>query len=95
MTEFHATFHLCFKGRFSADLLYSECFHEFNLLNKELNIHEEYDTIGDTSYCDQYINELQDDNHSTDAFDIVSNASIDLGCHEDEIVPFGNTKDNE
>ena len=60
-----------------------------------MNIHEEYATIGDTSYCDQDINELQDDNHSTNYFDIVSNASTDIGCHEDEIVPFGNPKDNE
>jgi hypothetical protein len=35
------------------------------------------------------------DNHSIDAFDIVSNASTDLGCHEDEIVPFENPKQNE
>ena len=95
LVYFHAAIHLFCKGRFLADLLYYECCHEFNLLNKELNIHEEYATIGDTSFCDQYINELQDDNHSTDAFDSVSNASIDLGCHEDEIVPFGNPKDNE
>jgi hypothetical protein len=32
------------------------------------------------------------DNHSIDAFDIVSNASTNLGCHEDEIVPFENPK---
>ena len=95
LVDFHAAFHLFCKGRFLADLLYSECCHEFNLLNKELNIHEEYATIGDTSYCDQYINEIRDDNHSTYAFYIVSNASTDLGCHEDEIVPFGNPKDNE
>ena len=30
----HAAFHLFCKGRFSVDLLYSECCHEFNLLNK-------------------------------------------------------------
>ena len=94
MANFHAAFHLFCRGIFLADLLYSECCHEFNLLNKELNIHEEYATIGDTSYYDQDINELYDDNHITNAFDIVSNASTDLGCHEDGIVPFGNPKDN-
>jgi hypothetical protein len=34
------------------------------------------------------------DNHSIDAFDIVSNASTNLECHEDEIVPFENPKDD-
>ena len=79
--DIHAAFHLFCKGIFSADLLYLECCHAFNLLNKELNIHVEYAAVGDTSYCDQDINEFQDDNHIIDAFDIVSNASIDLGCH--------------
>ena len=74
LAYFHASFHLFCKGRFSADLLYFECCHEFNLLNKELKIHEEYAAIGVTSYCDKHINELQDDNHSIDAFEIVSNA---------------------
>ena len=53
LENFHAAFHLFCKGIFSADLLYPECCHEFNLLNKELNIHDEYVTVGDTSYCDQ------------------------------------------
>ena len=55
---FHAAFHLFCKGIFSPDLLYSKCCHEFNLLNKELNIHEEYVAIGDTSYCDSNINKI-------------------------------------
>ena len=95
LEDFHAAFHLFCKGIFSVDLLYPEYCHEFNLLNKELNIHDEYAVVGDTSYCDQDINEFQDDNHIIDAFDIVSNASTDLGCHEDEMVPFGNLKDKE
>ena len=95
LAYFHAAFHFFCKGIFSTDLLYLECCHEFNLLNKELNIHDEFAAVGDTSYCDQYINGFQDDNHSINAFDIVSNASTDLGCHEDEMVPFGNLKDKE
>ena len=95
LADFHAAFHFFCKGIFSADLLYPDCCHELNLLNKELNIHDEYDAAGDTSYCDQDINEFQDDNHIIYAFDIVSNASTDLGCHEDEMVPFGNLKDKE
>ena len=34
------------------------------------------------------------DNHSIDPFDSVSNASTNLGCHEDDIVPFENPKDD-
>ena len=56
---------------------------------------EEYAEIGDISFCDQYISDLQDDNHSIDAFDIVSNAFADLWCQEDQFVPFENLKDNE
>jgi hypothetical protein len=55
---------------------------------------EEYVEIGDIYHCNQDIDDLQEDNHSIDAFDIVSNASTDLGCHEDEIVPFENPKDD-
>ena len=56
--DFHVVFHLFCKGIFSADLLYPKCCDEFNLLNKELNIHDEYAALGDTSYCDQDINEF-------------------------------------
>jgi hypothetical protein len=87
---------MCFvKKNFPADLLYPECCHEFNLLNKELNIHEDFAAIEDTSCCDQDIDDLQDVNHIVDAFDIVLNASIVLDCHEDQIVPFENFKDDE
>ena len=55
----------------------------------------EYAAIGDTSHCDQDINDLQNVYHNIDAFDFVPNASTDLGCQEDHIVPFGNPKDNE
>jgi hypothetical protein len=53
---------------------------------------EEYVATGDIYLCNQDIGGLQVDNHSIDAFDIVSNASINLGCLEDEIVPFENPK---
>ena len=58
LADFHAAIHLFCKGRFLADLLYYECYHEFNLLNKELNIHDEYGAVGDTSYHDQDSNEF-------------------------------------
>ena len=51
--------------------------------------------IGDTSLCDQDINDLQKDNHSIDALDIVSNAPADLWCQEGQFDPFENMKDNE
>ena len=57
--------------------------------------YERYATIGDTSHCDRDINDLQNVNHNIDAFDFVPNASADLGCQEDQFVPFGNPKDNE
>jgi hypothetical protein len=41
------------------------------------------------------IDDLQNVNHSIDAFDIVPNASTVLGCHEDQIVPFENLKNDE
>jgi hypothetical protein len=55
---------------------------------------EEYVAIGDIYHCNQDIGDLREDNHSIDAFDIVSNASTDLHCHDDEIVPFENPKDD-
>ena len=57
--------------------------------------YEAYVAIGDTSHCDRDINDLQNVNHNIDAFDLVPNASADLGCQEDQFVPFGNPKDNE
>ena len=57
--------------------------------------YEEYAAIGDTSHCDRDINDLQNVNHNIDDFDFVPNASADLGCQEDQFVPFGNPKDNE
>ena len=57
--------------------------------------YEEYAAIGDTSFCDRYINDLQDVNHGVDVFDIVPNASADLECQEDQFVPFEKPKDNE
>jgi hypothetical protein len=66
-----------------------ECIHD--VLNDSF---EEYVATGDIYHCNQDIGDLQVDNHSIDAFDIVSNASTDLGCHEDEIVPFENPKDD-
>jgi hypothetical protein len=53
---------------------------------------EEYVAIGDIHHCNSDVGNLREDNHSIDAFDIVSNASTYLGCHEDDIVPFENPK---
>jgi hypothetical protein len=95
LADFHAAFHLFCKGKFSADLLYPECCQEFSLLNKELNIYEEFVAVEDTSFYDQEIGDLQNDKLSVDAFDIVPNAFTVLGCHEDQIIHFGNSKDNQ
>ena len=56
--------------------------------------YEEYAAIW-SSNCDQDINDLQNVNHNIDSFDFVPNAYADLGCQEDQFVPFGNPKDNE
>jgi hypothetical protein len=53
---------------------------------------EEYVAIGDIHHCNSDVGNLREDNHSIDAFDIVSNASTYLGCHKDDVVPFENPK---
>ena len=83
------------KDQFPNDFLYPECCHEFSLLNKDSDCHEGYAEIGDTSHYDQDIDDLQDVNHSIGDFDIVPNASVFLSCDEDQIVPFGNSIDDE
>jgi hypothetical protein len=64
-----------------------ECIHD--VLNDSF---KEYVATGDIYHCNQDIGDLQVDNHSIDSFDIVSNSSTNLLCHEDEIVPFENPK---
>jgi hypothetical protein len=93
LANFHAAFHLFCKTKFSADLLYPKCCHEFSVLNKDSDNYEDFVAAEDISHHDQEIGDPHYDNHS-DAFVIVSNASTDLGCHEDEIVPFENPKDD-
>jgi len=88
LADFHVAFHSFCKEKISTNFLYPKCCHEFNLLNKELDSHEEYVAIENTSHNDQEIGDLQDDNHSIDAFDSVPNVSTILGCHEVQIVPF-------
>jgi hypothetical protein len=95
LADFHAAFHLFCKGIFSADLLYSECCHDFNLLNKDPNIHEHFVVEEDISHYDLGIDNPHHDNHIIDAFDIVPNAPIVLGYHEDQIVPSENLKNDE
>ena len=57
--------------------------------------YEEYVQIGDISRCEWDNDDLQDFNHSIDAFDIVPNASTILICHEDQIISFENSKDDK
>ena len=82
MADFHVAFHLFCKGIFTADFLFPECCHEFNLLTKDSNNHEEYVAVENNIHHDQEINNPHSDNLG-DAFDIISNASIVLGCHKD------------
>jgi hypothetical protein len=58
LTDFHAAFHSFCKDKFSADFLYPECCHEFNLLSKQLDSQEKYAAVEDTSFYDQEIGDL-------------------------------------
>jgi hypothetical protein len=84
LAGFHSAFHEFCKDHFSVDLLFPDCCHEFNLLKSELQ--GEYAAEENTLHHDQEIIDSPHDNFS-DAFDIMSNASTDVCCHQDEIVP--------
>jgi hypothetical protein len=58
------------------------------------DLHEEYTAEVNTIHHDQEISDSHHDSHS-DAFVIASNASPDLCCHEEEIVPIENLKSKE
>lgn len=94
LADFHAAFHVFSKGIFSADFLFPECCHEFNLLYKDPNIREDFVAAEDNLHYDQEINDPHYDNLS-DTFDIVSNTSTILSCHEDWIIPFEDLKGDE
>jgi hypothetical protein len=87
---------ICFAKKYFQLIFYiPECCHEFHLLTKDSDSHEEYTVIGDTSHCDLDIDDLHDGIHSIDAFDTVPNAFTILNCHEDQIVPFENLKNDK
>jgi hypothetical protein len=92
LAEFHSAFHVFCKDHFSVDLLFPDCCHEFNLSKSELQ--EEYAAEENTLHHDQEIIDSPHDNFS-DAFDIMSNASTDVCCHQDEIVPSEKFEDVE
>jgi hypothetical protein len=95
LADFHAAFHLFCKEIYSADLLYPECCHDFNLLNKKSDSYVKYATAGDASRHDQDIDDLQDDGHSIDALNSTPNASTILDCYQDHIASFEKLKDDE
>jgi hypothetical protein len=64
-------------------------------LSKGLGSHIEYVVVEYTFHNDREVNDLQSDNHIVDTFDIVSNVSIVLSCHEDQMVSFEYSNDNE
>jgi hypothetical protein len=92
LAEFHSAFHVFCKDYFSVDLLFPDCCHEFNLSKSELQ--GEYAAEENTLHHDQEIIDSPHDNFS-DAFDIMSNASTDVCCHEDKIVPSEKFEDVE
>ena len=92
LAGFHSAFHEFCKDHFSVDLLFPDCCHEFNLSKSELQ--GEYAAEENTLHHDQEIIDSPHDNLS-DAFDNISNASTDVCCHEDEIVPSEKFEDVE
>ena len=82
------------KEKFAADFLYQECY-EFYLLSKGSNSHKEYVAVEDTFHNDLEDGDLQSDGLDVDNFDIVSNVSTVLSCHENKIVSFEYSNDNE
>jgi len=95
LSHFHAAFHLFCKEKISTGFIYLECFHEFYLLSKGFNSHIEYTAVEETFHNDREVNDLQSDNHIVDTFDIISHVSIVLSCHEDQMVSFKYSNDNE
>jgi hypothetical protein len=92
LAEFHSAFHVFCKDHFSADLLFPDCCHEFNL--SKLELQEEYVAEENTLHHDQKINDSHYDNLS-DAFDIISNASTVVSCHEYQVFISENLEDVE
>jgi hypothetical protein len=92
LAEFHSVFHVFCKDHFSADLLFPDCCHEFNL--SKLELQEEYAAEEDTLHHDQEINDSHYDNLS-DAFDIISNTSTVVSCHDDQVFISENLEDVE
>jgi hypothetical protein len=95
LADFHAAFHVFCKDHFSDDLLYPECCHDFNLLNKKSDSYVKYATAGDASHHDQDIDDLQDDGHSIDVLNSTPNTSTILDCYQDHIASFENLKSEE
>jgi hypothetical protein len=92
LAEFHSAFHVFCKDHFSADLLFPDCCHEFNL--SKLELQEEYAAEENTLHHDQEINDSHYDN-LCDAFDIISSASTVVSRHDDQIFISENSEDVE
>jgi hypothetical protein len=54
-----------------------------------------YVAVEDTFHYDQEVDDLQSDSQDVDTFDIVSNVSTVLSCHENQIVSFEYSNDKE
>jgi hypothetical protein len=89
LADFHVAFHVFCKDLFSIDLLFPECCHEFHL--SKLKLLEKYVVEENALHHDQEINDSHYDNLS-DVFDITSNTSTIVSCHEDQIFLFENSE---
>jgi hypothetical protein len=86
LIDFHSAFNSLCKELFPDDLLYPECCHEFHLLTKDSDVHEEYVAIENTLQYPEIVDSHYD-NHC-DALNIVLNASFKDDCDDDPIVHF-------
>jgi hypothetical protein len=97
---FHVDFNFFCKDEFSADVLFPECCHKYNLF-RQINEHEKYDCAEksvveeDTFHKDsKVLYDLHFDSKFVDTFDIISNVSIFSNLHKDQVIYF-DTSDNK
>ena len=64
-------------------------------MSKGSNRHKEYVAVEDTFHNDQEDDNIQSDIQDVDTFDIVSNVSTVLSCHENQIVSFECSNDKD
>jgi hypothetical protein len=98
---FHDAFNLFCKDDFSADALFPECCHEYNLFC-QINGHEKYDCAEkyvveeDTFHKDpKVLDDLHFDIKFVDTIDIISNVPVVSNSHKNQVFSFEISDKNE